>query len=269
MRSKLKMSEHHFVFVHGAGHGGWCWYKLANSLRENGHKATCIDLKGAGINQTDPNTVTSLDDYDEPLYAFLSQLPIDQKVILVSHSVGGGSMTAAMCLFPSKVSLAVYVAAAMVKPGALIPDSLKNVMKICSGLIEKEAEKIWDFTFGNGPQNIPTSIIMKPEYVRDKFYNESPMEDYTLATTLLRPAPVMAFVGIMGIPEAPETEKIPRVYVKTGKDHMFQPHLQDLMLALWPPSKTFILQESDHSAFFSQPQELNQFLLQAASSLSS
>lgn len=89
MRRRLEMTEHHFVFVHGAGHGGWCWYKLTNSLRENGHKATCIDLKGAGINPTDPNTVSSLDDYDEPLYAFLSQLPIDQKVILVSHSVGG------------------------------------------------------------------------------------------------------------------------------------------------------------------------------------
>ncbi|CAA7032344.1 unnamed protein product [Microthlaspi erraticum] len=67
------MSEHyHFMFVHGAGHGGRCWYKLANSLRESGHKATCIDLKGAGINPTDPNTVSTLDDYDQPLYDFLS-----------------------------------------------------------------------------------------------------------------------------------------------------------------------------------------------------
>lgn len=170
------MSEHHFVFVHGAGHGGWCWYKLANSLRKNGHKATCIDLKGAGINITDPNTVSSLDDYNQPLYDFLSQLPLDKKVILVSHSVGGGSMTAAMCQYPSKVSMAVYVAAAMVKPGTVIPPVLKEVLKICSGLIESEAEKIWDFTFGNGPENLPTSMMMKPEYVQDKYYNESPME---------------------------------------------------------------------------------------------
>ncbi|ESQ42559.1 hypothetical protein EUTSA_v10014415mg [Eutrema salsugineum] len=262
------MSEHHFVFVHGAGHGGWCWYKLANSLRENGHKATCIDLKGAGIDQTDPNTVSSLDDYDQPLYDFLSQLPFDQKVILVSHSIGGGSVTAAMCRFPSKVSMAVYVAAAMVKPGALVPPSLREVMKICSVVIEDVAEKIWDFTFGNGPQNPPTSMMMKPEYVRDKFYNESPMEDYTLATMLLRPAPVMAFLGIMDISEAAEIDNIPRVYMKTGKDHMFQPKLQDIMVALWPPAQHFLLPDSDHSAFFSQPQDLHKFLLQAASSLS-
>lgn len=184
-REGLKMSKQHFVFVHGAGHGGWCWYKLANSLRESGHKATCIDLKGAGINPTDPNTVSSLDDYDQPLYDFLSQLPQDQKVILVSHSVGGGSMTAAMCRCPSKVSMAVYVAAAMVKPGTMVPPVLKDVMKICSGIIEEEAEKIWDFTFGNGPQNFPTSMMMKPEYVRDKFYNESPMEVCPLYITKL------------------------------------------------------------------------------------
>ncbi|KAH0896439.1 hypothetical protein HID58_046007, partial [Brassica napus] len=166
-------------------HGGWCWYKIANSLRENGHKATCIDLKGAGINLTDPNTVSSLDDYNQPLNDFLSQLPLDQKVILVSHSVRGGSMTAAMCQYPSKVSMAVYVAAAMVKPGTIIPPILKEVLKICSGMIETEAEKIWDFTFGNGP-------------------------------------------CIVDIPAAPEADKIPRVYVKTGKDNMFQSSRQDL-----------------------------------------
>nr|ACG25055.1 esterase PIR7B [Zea mays] len=263
------MSEHHhFAFVHGAGHGGWCWYKLANSLRENGHKATCIDLKGAGINLTDPNTVSSLDDYNQPLYDFLSQLPLDQKVILVSHSVGGGSMTAAMCQYPSKVSMAVYVAAAMVKPGTIIPPILKEVLKICSGMIETEAEKIWDFTFGNGPENLPTSMMMKPEYVRDKYYNESPMEDYTLATTLLRPAPVMAFAGIVDIPAAPEADKIPRVYIKTGKDNMFQSSRQDLMVTLWPPAQYFLLEESDHSAFFSQPEALYKILLEAASSIS-
>ncbi|KFK27361.1 hypothetical protein AALP_AA8G372900 [Arabis alpina] len=264
-----KMSEQHFVFVHGACHGGWCWYKVANSLRESGHKATCIDLKGAGINQTDPNTVSSLDDYDQPLNDFLSQLPVDEKVILVSHSVGGGSMTASMCLFPSKVSMAVYVAAAMVKPGTEVPPELKEVLKVCSGLIEEQAEKLWDFTFGNGTQNFPTSMIMKPECVRDKFYNESPMEDYTLATTLLRPAPAMAFAGIISIPEAPETDKIPRVYMKTGKDHLFKSFLQDLMVGLWPPAQHFLLPDSDHSAFFSQPQLLHQYLLEAASSLSS
>lgn len=94
-------------------------------------------------------------------------------------------------------------------------------------------------------------------------------QDYTLATTLLRPAPVMAFKGIMDIPEAAEIDKIPRVYVKTGKDHMFNPALQEVMLVLWPPAQTFFLPESDHSAFFSQPQELYQFLLQAASSIAS
>ncbi|KAH0937455.1 hypothetical protein HID58_004916 [Brassica napus] len=225
------MSEHHhFAFVHGAGHGGWCWYKLANSLRENGHKATCIDLKGAGINLTDPNTVSSLDDYNQPLYDFLSQLPLDQKVILVSHSVGGGSMTAAMCQYPSKVSMAVYVAAAMVKPGTIIPPILKEVLKICSGMIETEAEKIWDFTFGNGPENLPTSIV--------------------------------------DIPAAPEADKIPRVYVKTGKDNMFQSSRQDLMVTLWPPAQYFLLEESDHSAFFSQPEALYKILTEAASSIS-
>lgn len=93
-------------------------------------------------------------------------------------------------------------------------------------------------------------------------------QDYTLATTLLRPAPVMAFAGIVDIPAAPEADKIPRVYVKTGKDNMFQSSRQDLMVTLWPPAQYFLLEESDHSAFFSQPEALYKILLEAASSIS-
>ncbi|KAL7240066.1 hypothetical protein ACSBR2_005848 [Camellia fascicularis] len=30
----------HFVLVHGACHGAWCWYKLKPLLESHGHKVT-------------------------------------------------------------------------------------------------------------------------------------------------------------------------------------------------------------------------------------
>jgi hypothetical protein len=69
-----------FVVVHGAGHGAWCWYKIRSLMETSGHQMTCLDLKGAGIDPSDPNTIFSLEDYHHPLATFLSNLPLNQKV---------------------------------------------------------------------------------------------------------------------------------------------------------------------------------------------
>lgn len=71
-----------FVLVHGAGHGAWCWYKIRSLLETSGHEITCLDLKGSGIDPSDPNTIFTLEDYDQPLANFLSNLPQNQKVHL-------------------------------------------------------------------------------------------------------------------------------------------------------------------------------------------
>ncbi len=73
----------HFVFVHGGGHGAWCWYKTVDLLRLAGHKATAVDLVSCGRDSTDPNHVESFLDYNEPLMELLSNLPDDDKVLSV------------------------------------------------------------------------------------------------------------------------------------------------------------------------------------------
>jgi len=37
-----------FVLVHGAWHGGWCWAKVAASLRSRGHTVFTPTLTGLG-----------------------------------------------------------------------------------------------------------------------------------------------------------------------------------------------------------------------------
>ncbi len=73
----------HFVFVHGGGHGAWCWYKTVDLLRLAGHKATAVDLVSCGRDSTDPNHVESFLDYNEPLMELLSNLPDNDKVLSV------------------------------------------------------------------------------------------------------------------------------------------------------------------------------------------
>ncbi len=74
----------HFVFVHGGGHGAWCWYKTVDLLRRAGHKATAVDLISCGRDYTDPNHVESFLDYNEPLMELLSNLPDNDKVDCLS-----------------------------------------------------------------------------------------------------------------------------------------------------------------------------------------
>ena len=64
----FKATEH-FVLVHGACHGAWCWFKLACLLQGSGHRVSCIDLAGALV---DPNNVRSFHDYDAPLLEFMA-----------------------------------------------------------------------------------------------------------------------------------------------------------------------------------------------------
>ncbi|KAM0946537.1 putative (R)-mandelonitrile lyase [Dioscorea sansibarensis] len=56
-------NKSHYVLVHGAGHGAWCWYKLAGILESAGHKVTAMDLTGCGIDSTNISEVKSVHEY--------------------------------------------------------------------------------------------------------------------------------------------------------------------------------------------------------------
>lgn len=65
----------HFVLIHGACHGSWAWYRLEDQLQKAGHTVTSLDLSGAGINPTDPDTITSWEEYHKPALDFFQSLP--------------------------------------------------------------------------------------------------------------------------------------------------------------------------------------------------
>ena len=76
----MGMAKEHFVLVHGEVHAAWCWFKLRLLLEGSGYRVTCIDLAGGGVDPTDPNTVRSFKQYDQPLMDLISTLPEGEKV---------------------------------------------------------------------------------------------------------------------------------------------------------------------------------------------
>ncbi|XP_024990974.1 methylesterase 17-like [Cynara cardunculus var. scolymus] len=253
----------HFVLIHGISGGSWCWYKMKSLMYNSGYMVTCIDLKGAGIDPSDPNTILSFDHYNKPLLDFFSSLPLlhHHKVILVGHSAGGLSITQATHKFPNKISVAVYVAATMLKNGFLTEQDVKDGAPDLS-----EYGDAYDLEFGLGSTQPPTTGTVKKELQRKLLYHMSPPEDYMLASMLLRPGPIYAIQSAQ-FPEGNEdVEKVPRVYIKTMYDRVIKPEQQDNMIAKWTPSQVYVL-ESDHSPNFSSPFALFGLLVKIAASI--
>ncbi|XP_075484072.1 methylesterase 17-like isoform X2 [Primulina tabacum] len=204
--------EAHFVLIHGIGGGAWCWYKIKCVMENSGHRVTCLDLASAGIDQTDPNTVLSFQDYNRPLVEFLQSLEDGQQVILVGHSAGGLSVSDAIHKFGRKIKAAVFVGATMLKCGFASDEDVKD--------------------------------------------------DSCLAAMLLKPGPIQALQSAT-FTETEDSDKVPRIYIKTSRDRMLRSYQQDAMIKKWPPSEVYAL-ESDHSPFFSAPLRLIELLVKVA-----
>lgn len=82
-RGTIPFKQQHFVLVHGIGGGSWCWYKIRCLMENSGYKVSCIDLKSAGIDQSDVDSVLSFDDYNKPLMDFMSSLPENEQVYYI------------------------------------------------------------------------------------------------------------------------------------------------------------------------------------------
>uniref|UniRef100_A0A164UA30 AB hydrolase-1 domain-containing protein n=1 Tax=Daucus carota subsp. sativus TaxID=79200 RepID=A0A164UA30_DAUCS len=109
-------TKKHFVLVHGAGHGAWCWYKVATLLRSDGHRVSILDLAASGVNLKQVQEVHSFAVYLEPLMDLMATLPQEEKVVLVGHSMGGVGLSLAMERFPEKIAVAVFATAYMLSP---------------------------------------------------------------------------------------------------------------------------------------------------------
>src|SRR5437763_15130902 len=81
-----------YVLVHGGGHGGWCYQKVARILRSAGHEVYTPTLTGLGERAHLVGPRVDLDLHIEDVVALLRYEDLDD-VILVGHSYGGMVVT--------------------------------------------------------------------------------------------------------------------------------------------------------------------------------
>ncbi|XP_038891023.1 putative methylesterase 11, chloroplastic [Benincasa hispida] len=250
------VETNHFVLVHGGGFGAWCWYKTIALLEEGGYKATAIDLTGSGVHSFDPNRITSLLQYVQPLIDFLEKLAEGEKVILVGHDFGGACIAYAMELFPFRIAKAIFIAAAMLTNG-------QNTLDMFSQQAGADdlMQQAQTFSYTNGNNHPPTAINLEKSLLRDLFFNQSLAKDVALASVSMRPIPFAPILEKLCLSDL-KYGSVRRFYIETTEDNAIPITLQDSMINKSPPEQVFRLKGADHSPFFSKPQALNKLLIE-------
>lgn len=77
-----------YVLVHGGGHGGWCWQRLARVLRKQGHEVYAPTLTGFGDRCHLGNPETPFDTFVTDVVQVIEFENLTD-VVLVGHSMGG------------------------------------------------------------------------------------------------------------------------------------------------------------------------------------
>lgn len=228
----------HFLLVHGAFHGAWCWHKTIPELEKRGHRVTAIDLPGQGQDRTPLQQVT-LETMVERIASALSGLL--EPAVLVGHSLGGMPISATAEKVPERVKTLVYLTAFLPRDGeSLLAIEDRNPKVVVPKCIIFDAD------------HVGGSIM--PDKVREIFYHDCSEADLAFAGARLRPQALAALKTPVHLTEE-RFGSVPRVYVECTDDRALCIEIQRDMIEKSPPVDVRGLPAS-HSPFFSMPDRL-------------
>lgn len=235
-----------FMLIHGSWHGDWSWYLLEEQLIKAGHEVITVNLPGHGLLYNTASQVT-LQDYEGAVVNALNQ--VQEKVILVGHSLGGLIISAAAEKRPDKVQSLVYLAAFLLKNG-------QSVLDIS---VQDSTSLIFPNTIIDNENKI---VYLSPERVVDLFYEDAPGESIILSQKLLTPEPLLPLSAPLTI-TAENYGSIDRYYITTTQDKAISPYIQEKMYTDTPCKQVFHI-NSGHSPFFSNVPQLKNILVNIA-----
>lgn len=235
-----------FLLVHGAWHGGWCWRGIVRRLEARGYRALAPDLPGHGDDPAPPAAMT-LPAYADRICALLDAAP--GPVVLVGHSMGGIVISEAAERRPERVRALVYVTAFLLPDGTSIADATRGE----TGSVARN----------NRIASPDRSLIAtREEAVAEAFYGNCTAADIAYAKARLGPQALAPFLAKIAVSDA-RFGRVPRYYVQCLRDRAITPDCQRRMAEALPCRRVFML-DTDHSPFFSAPDELTEILLTVA-----
>jgi len=106
-----------FVLVHGAGHGAWCYERVATILRAQGHRVFTPTLAGVGERIAEISPAIDLTTHIDDILDLFEREQLED-VFLCGHSYGGMVITGAADKIPARIRNLVFI-------DSVVPDNGK------------------------------------------------------------------------------------------------------------------------------------------------
>ncbi|WP_062299302.1 alpha/beta fold hydrolase [Demequina maris] len=118
-----------FVLVHGAWHGGWCWDRVAERLRRQGHEVHAPTLTGLSERSHLLSPVVGLETHVEDVIRLIDILGL-KDIVLVGHSYAGQVVSGVADRRPDAIATRVYLDAFVAQDGEaareLLPETVAH-----------------------------------------------------------------------------------------------------------------------------------------------
>ena len=234
----------HFVLIHGAWHGGWCWDGVIAALEAAGHTAVAPDMPGHAAGD-DRSTVTFADYVDRVADTVAAQ-PV--PVVLVGHSSAGFLLQSAAPRVTDKLEKLVFLNA------FVLPDGLAQF-----DLVPPEAAEGMTAAAGASPDDcVP---VIEP-FVRDMLMVGETEDAIVALLARLTPQPLTLFTTKVST-GAFNAVGTPKVVVLGTNDASLPPGSFQQMAAGLGEHATIEF-AGGHEALFTQPKLVAAKLIEAA-----
>jgi len=186
-----------YVLVHGAGHGGWCYQRVARLLRAQGHEVYTPTLTGLGDRSHLLTPEVGLDTHIADVVALLEWEDL-HDVILAGHSYGGIVITGATDRALDRVGQLVFLDAAILYDG----ESLASVTPAIAAMYA-EARTV------DG-----VDLVLWPDMpIARAIYGVEDEADWAWMRERLRPHPWRAFNDVLRLNDPAAVARLPRTLI--------------------------------------------------------
>jgi pimeloyl-ACP methyl ester carboxylesterase len=186
-----------FVLVHGGGHGGWCYEKVARLLRGAGHDVFTPTLTGLCERRHLLSADTGLTTHITDIVNLLIYEDL-REVILVGHSYGGMVITGVADVAADRIRELVYLDAAHPRDGESLLDTAPQAMAFA-----RASSKIVD----------GVELVMWPNDEMVAAMGCTDPEDIAILRARMMPHPWKAFEERLRFVNGEASARIPRTNI--------------------------------------------------------
>jgi pimeloyl-ACP methyl ester carboxylesterase len=186
-----------FVLVHGAGHGGWCWSRVARRLRAAGCEVHTPTLTGLGERAHLLTPEVGLETHIADVVNLLECEDLE-NVILVGHSYAGMVITGVADRALGRIGHMVYLDAAIPREGDRLLDTSPGAEKF----IEADVRVV---------DGVP--LFLWPGPVTRALYGVTDEADWAWMAPRLTPHPLRSFEEPLALRNPVEVGRLARTIV--------------------------------------------------------